>query len=129
MRWAMVTGAAALAVGCMMSAPGAAQDVTDGFSEAYQACITDGERNDAIAIPETECDARELRRQDARLNASYKAVMARLPPPRRAALRTDERNWILARDRTCRGFPNGDQRTECVIDQTIKRTGYLRKYR
>ena len=129
MRWAMMTGAAALAAGCMMSASGAAQDVTESFSEAYQACITYGERNDAIAIPAAECNARELRRQDAWLNASYKAVMARLSPQRHAALRTDERNWIVARDRTCRSLPNKDQRTECVIDQTIKRTRHLRSYR
>lgn len=102
-------------------------DVTESFSADYQACITYGETHDRPAIPAAECNARELRAQDARLNAAYKAVMARLPASRKADLRTDERNWIVARDQQCGKLPDRDLTVECVIDRTIKRIGYLRR--
>lgn len=104
-------------------------DGTDGFSAAYQACITYGETHDTTAIPAAECNARELRVQDDRLNATYKTVMARLPPARKAALRSDERKWIVARDRTCDALPDVDLATECRINATIERIEHLRGVR
>lgn len=121
-----------LIAGALGSAPAAAevsQDVTADFSRAYQACIMYGETHNTIAIPQSECDARELRAQDARLNTAYKAVVARLSPARKADLRTDERNWISARDHKCARLPNPDLTTECEINETIKRTAYLRRYK
>lgn len=105
------------------------QDVTGSFSRAYQACIIYGETHNTVSIPQGECDARELRAQDARLNAAYKAVMARLPSVRKADLLADERNWILARDQKCGKLPNPALTTECKIDETIKRVAYLRRYK
>lgn len=105
------------------------QDVTASFSPTYQACITYGEKHNTTAIPEGECDARELRLQDAKLNVAYKAVVARLSPVRKADLRTDERNWILARDQKCARQPDPDLKVECTIGETITRIGYLRRYR
>ncbi|WP_380788420.1 lysozyme inhibitor LprI family protein [Sphingomonas sp. R86521] len=121
----LITGS----LGSVPVAAAAPQDVTEGFSRAYQACITYGETHNTTAIPEGECDAREMRAQDARLNAAYKAVVARLSPTRKADLRTDERNWIVARDQKCGKLPDPDLVTECKIDQTIKRTAYLRRYK
>lgn len=121
-----------LVAGALGSAPVAAeaqQDITTGFSRAYQACIIYGETHNTIAIPQSECDARELHAQDARLNTAYKAVVARLSPARKADLRTDERNWILARDHKCAKLPDPDLATECKINETIKRTAYLRRYK
>ena len=120
---------ACLALACAGSAPARAQDVTSTFSPSYQQCVTYGETHNSTAIPETECNARELRRQDAALNASYKAVAARLTPVRRADLRTDERNWIAARDHKCGAAADAISRGECVIAETMKRTQYLRRYR
>jgi uncharacterized protein YecT (DUF1311 family) len=107
----------------------ASQDVTRSFSRAYQACIIYGETHNTVAIPQSECDARELRAQDARLNAAYKAVVARLPSVRKIDLRSDERNWILARDHKCGKLPDPDLKTECKINETIKRIAYLRRYK
>jgi uncharacterized protein YecT (DUF1311 family) len=121
-----------LIAGTFGSGPVAAQtsqDVTENFSRAYQACIIYGETHNTVAIPQGECDARELRVQDARLNAAYKAVIARLPSVRKADLRTDERNWILARDHKCGKLSDPDLTTECKINETIKRTAYLRRYK
>ena len=105
------------------------QDVTEAFSSEYQACITYGEVHDRPAIPASECNAQELRRQDARLNAAYKAVMARLPLARKFDLRTDERKWIMTRYQKCRNLPNAQVEVECVIDHTIKRTASVRRFR
>ncbi|RYD27012.1 MAG: DUF1311 domain-containing protein [Lysobacteraceae bacterium] len=105
------------------------RDVTGYFSRNYPACITYGEAHNTVAIPQNECDARELRAQDARLNAAYRAVIVRLPFVRRADLRTDERKWILARDHKCGKLPDPDLTTECKINETIKRTAYLRHYK
>lgn len=120
-----------LAAAALATAPAAAnpQDVTDSFSPAYQACITYGETNGTPSIPQGECNARELRSQDARLNAAYKAVLARRSPVRKGDLRTDERNWIEARDRKCAAQPDPDLTTECTIAETMKRTAYLRRNR
>jgi uncharacterized protein YecT (DUF1311 family) len=121
-----------LIAGTFGSGPVAAQtsqDVTENFSRAYQACIIYGETHNTAAIPQGVCDARELRVQDARLNAAYKAVIARLPSVRKADLRTDERNWILARDHKCGKLSDPDLTTECKINETIKRTAYLRRYK
>jgi uncharacterized protein YecT (DUF1311 family) len=120
----MTTANAAAPAGAAMQG-----DVTTTFSSAYPACITYGERHNTTAIPEGECNARELRVQDARLNAAYKGVISRLSPVRKADLRTDERNWIRARDARCGKQPDPDLKTECTINETIKRIAYLRRYR
>ena len=101
---------------------------TDRFSRNWQLCITDGERNNTVATPESLCNERELTEQDARLNQAYKMIMTRLPVQRKADLRTDERNWILARDRKCSGKSEEDQ-GECLIDETMQRIAYLERYR
>lgn len=121
-----------LIAGALGSGPMAAeapQDVTADFSRAYRACIMYGETHNTIAIPQSECDARELRAQDARLNTAYKAVVAWLSPARKADLRADERNWISARDHKCARQPDPDLTTECEINETIERTAYLRRYK
>ena len=117
------------ALGSARAAAEVPQDVTADFSRAYRACIMYGETHNTIAIPQSECDARELRAQDARLNTAYKAVVARLSPARKADLRTDERNWISARDHKCARRPDMDLTTECKINETIKRTAYLQRYK
>lgn len=112
----------------LATAPASAQSGvnTDKFSLTYQRCITYGETHDTVAIAESECNARELRVQDARLNEAYKITMARMGPSRRADLRTDERNWIAARDQKCTAYENED-REACLIDQTMKRVAYLER--
>lgn len=120
-----------LVAGAISVAPAGAavaQHVTVNFSPAYQACITYGETHNTTAIPQGECDARELRAQDSRLNGVYEGVIARLSPSRKAGLRTDERNWIVVRDQRCGKLPDPDLITECKIDETIKRIAYLRRY-
>jgi uncharacterized protein YecT (DUF1311 family) len=118
-------GATALIIAAAGSIPAAARDVTEGFSPEYQACITYGEAHGTTAIPALDCSARELRRQDARLNTSYKRLMARLSPARKTNLRIDERNWIIVRDQRCGARSDPNDRAECLIVETIKRVRYM----
>jgi len=66
-------------------------------------------------------------REDARLNRAYKAALARLPPPRRQALRVAQRRWIKDRDARCQpefdggGAQAGVYGTACVADMTHDR--------
>jgi uncharacterized protein YecT (DUF1311 family) len=122
-------GATALIIAAAGSIPAAAPDMTEGFSPEYQACITYGETHDTTAITAEECGARELRRQDARLSTSYKRLMAQLSPARKTNLRLDEREWILARDQRCGTRIDLNDRTECVIAETIRRARYMERYR
>jgi uncharacterized protein YecT (DUF1311 family) len=128
MRSALV-GLAALVMASAGNGPAAAQDVTESFSPAYQACITYGEAHGTTAIPALDCSVRELRRQDGRLNTSYKRLMARLSPARKTNLRIDERNWIIVRDQKCGKRSDPNDRAECLIAETIKRVRYMERYR
>ena len=104
-------------------------DVTETFSSSYQACITHGETHNTTAVPAAECNARELRMQDARLNKTYREATVRLSPARGDSLRADERNWIVARDQKCSRRPDAALRTECKIGETIRRIAYLERVR
>ena len=129
MRLTWLVGVAAAVVGCVANTPGAAQDENERFSSEYQRCITYGERTGRIAIPAQECAAQELQRQDALLNAAYRTKMASLTAERRTALRQEERAWIVSRDRTCHAGFGIIDRTECLVEATIKRTALIRRFR
>jgi len=125
---------------CLMAAasPGSAkQDVSDGTSAAYNACMASGDAARGITLGINNCLGDEIDRQDTALNQTYKAVLARLSPARQANLRAAERKWIPARDRRCRremgdeaGGTLGDiiYRT-CIMYETINRTDWLKRYR
>jgi uncharacterized protein YecT (DUF1311 family) len=47
------------------------------------------------------CTAREYKAIDAKLNASYKALMAKISPAGQASLRNAQRTWVAYRDAEC----------------------------
>lgn len=99
-------------------------DITNAFSKSFHDCETYGERNNTIA--RSDCSDNELRFQDGQLNGAYKIVMGRLSPARKADLRTDQRNWIVSRDRLCDDAADYDK-ADCLTYETIKRTRYLQR--
>ena len=103
------------------------ESVENAFSKAWHDCVTYGEVNNTIAISDDVCSDRELRLQDARLNQAWKMVMARLPVARKTDLRSDQRNWIAARDKNCED--EDSEKFTCLIYETIKRTRYLERVR
>lgn len=117
---------------------GAAQDWTPAeegrLSEAYNSCADAG----AGAMPATiRCSQAEYGKQDARLNQSYRMVMARLSLSQRKVLRTSQRAWIRDRDRTCQqrwdqaggGQASDLEQSSCLLHQTVTRTMWLERYR
>jgi uncharacterized protein YecT (DUF1311 family) len=59
------------------------------------------ERAQGVTAAMLDCNAAEWQRQDARLNAAYRKLMAQLPPPKRAALQDAQRLWLRYVEAKC----------------------------
>ncbi len=103
------------------SKPGA-----DGLRASYQACLDASGGADAAI---QDCIGEEYEFQDARLNATYKALMAKLSPGEQAQLKADERKWLVHRNAHCKLDPGGQgQRlgsNDCVVEENAKRATVL----
>ena len=107
------------------------------YSAAYRTCLATGDAAKGVTSGMLDCNGAEIDRQDARLNRTYRAVMARLAPPARTKLRASERAWIGERDRSCRrdskvaegGTLASVIYSGCILDRTIERTMWLERYR
>ena len=107
------------------------------YSAAYRTCMATGDAARGVTVGLLDCNGLEIDRQDARLNRTYRAVMARLGPRGRTRLRASERAWIGQRDRGCRrtsGLADGGtlasvMYSACILDRTIERTLWLERYR
>lgn len=86
-------------VGSQASA--ASIDPEKEYSAQYGRCLRQGDAAKGVTAAMAACVNTELDRQDARLNTAYKTAMARLSPQARLDLRTAQRAWIKARDRSC----------------------------
>lgn len=91
--------------------------VEQRYAPNYNKCLNSGQAAEGVTSAMVECNVAETRIQDGRLNQAYKMVMTRLPANRKDQLRLSERNWIKARD------------AGCILDETIKRTMFLERYR
>jgi uncharacterized protein YecT (DUF1311 family) len=102
------------------------------YTALYRSCLADPALN---TIRHDQCNAAEMARQDATLNATWKATLARLAPPRIAAVRQAERGWIAARKQHCDlAAKEGEGGTlatllygQCMIDETVRRTLWLER--
>jgi uncharacterized protein YecT (DUF1311 family) len=77
-----------------------------------------------------QCSEEEAGRQDARLNAAYKAAMARVAD--KNALRAAQRKWIVSRDKECTddgGQAGALNATECVAIKSARRANELEMMR
>jgi uncharacterized protein YecT (DUF1311 family) len=88
LRRCVLGGLLALACG----AAGAMDDVEPPIE-----CRPDGTQQEMNA-----CAARDFRAADARLNARYRAALARLSADKAARLRVEQRAWLRQRDAACR---------------------------
>lgn len=78
----------------------------------------------------TECSSIELEAEDKRLNANYKAVMAKLDTKQKKELRSVQRKWIKDRDADCKLEEDGGQAAElnhvsCLNEWAKKRADEL----
>ncbi len=98
-------------------------------STAYAACM---DKAGGATFAMQECISGELERQDSRLNAAYKVLMASVGDKRKTQLRDAQRKWVAFRDANC-GFyfdPAGGQAdrlaaNECVVIHTAQRASEL----
>lgn len=80
----------------------------------------------AISLPATAQDTRdaEFAHADAKLNATYNALLKQLGRGEQAQLRAAQRVWLTFRDLDCR-FGWADRR-DCLIERTSQREEQLR---
>lgn len=104
------------------------------YTSPYRRCLA---RPDLNTILRDQCNAQEMKRQDARLNAVWAVTFKRLPPARQPALRSAERAWIADRQKHCLlqskeaegGTLEAIEYSSCMVDETIRRTIWLEKLR
>jgi uncharacterized protein YecT (DUF1311 family) len=83
------------------------------------------------------CARDEYSRQDAILHTAFKRLVGRLAPARRTALRKSEQAWLAERDAKCgpleplQVFDPSAEKPDiwCSLDETIKRTIWLERFR
>ena len=121
----------ALALFSSQACPYADKDV-EGYSERYQSCSVKAEGSYTYILA---CQGKELAVQDARLNEAYSTIMRRLAPAERSILRTSERHWLRLKDKKCAlprdksGLSGLVDSRECRLDETLRRTLWLKRYR
>ncbi|MGR6330240.1 lysozyme inhibitor LprI family protein [Sphingomonas sp. XXL09] len=99
-------------------------------------CLNSGEAARGVTPAMAACFGADYRRADARLNATYRATLRRLPPARQAALRQAQRGWIARRDAAC-PLQTGDgvgtierlNHPACLTRETDRRTAWLARFR
>jgi uncharacterized protein YecT (DUF1311 family) len=111
------------------------REVGRRMSPGWDTCIDSSGGIIGVMI---DCNTREMERQDAKLNETYRTVMARLPHARRASLRAAERAWVRRRDPSCEAHVlkrEGPYTTQfaldlshCLLRATIVRTILLERY-
>lgn len=104
----------------------AALDKLDGIQASYTQCMQKSLATSAWR----DCTGAESAYQNKRLNAAYKALIAKLDPGHQTKLRSDERTWIRYRDALCTTNPYGLEQPEsanlgCTMQENAKRASYL----
>jgi uncharacterized protein YecT (DUF1311 family) len=103
------------------------------YTKAFAACQEKAETTPDNA----QCFVAEFARQDAALNAAWKATLARLPAAERQPLTLAQRKWVAARDPFCKAqsdqFSGGTIApvvyVDCRVEATIRRTLWLQGLR
>ena len=98
---------------------------------AYDRCMSNADGTNAAYAG---CGAAWVAREDARLNAAWKAVFPTLSAVRQREVREEQRAWIKLKDRSCAAEARGEygregqviQLYECRANILIERTRYLR---
>lgn len=112
----------------------AAAATTDAPQTAqYTACM---DRTGTTTVGMIDCADAENKRQDVRLNAAYKALIAGLPAARKTRLQDAQRAWIKYRDANCAFYvdPDGGSMARiegnlCVMTSTTERANELERFR
>lgn len=112
-------------------------EVEARYSPAFNQCMQTGDAAQGVTLGMMNCLGTEIDVQDARLNQAYKMVMARQSAAGKSRLRSSERAWIKQRNMTCKTQSDRDgggtlsaiTYNSCILDETIKRTIWLERYK
>jgi uncharacterized protein YecT (DUF1311 family) len=91
---------------------------TGVFPTSYDCTKATGEVERAI------CHVDTLAKLDIELSALYKPILAKLTGPEREALRQEQRQWLVSRDKQCAPYKGW---VGCLTDYYQKRIGELKK--
>lgn len=105
----------------------ATQQAAIKLRPSYQKCL-DG--TGGVTPDMKDCMSAEFGYQDKRLNAAYKRLMSSIAPSEKAALRSDEREWIKYKDTQCASGADAGQAEDlvaydCSVNETAKRATLL----
>jgi uncharacterized protein YecT (DUF1311 family) len=112
--------------------PLAAQAQEINLTQQFSVCM---DKAEGVTQPAVECIDAEIKRQDARLNKAYKALVADLNPERKKQLLAAQRAWLKFRDTNC-GFyfdPEGGTiarvlAVDCIMTMTASRATELENF-
>jgi uncharacterized protein YecT (DUF1311 family) len=108
---------------------GAQQLLTE--SPELKQCMAEADGSD---FQSAACIRVEVRVWDSKLNTAYKMIMAsHVSAADKLKLRTEERGWILARDKACDPGPNPGSMerllsAQCLLDWISRRAITLESY-
>jgi uncharacterized protein YecT (DUF1311 family) len=103
-------------------------------SREYARCM---DRSGGVTVAMRDCAGSEHERLDRRLNAAYRAAMARLPDgAARTRLRNLERRWLAVRWSRCRRDADAEGGgtlallilDSCTLDEMVRRVVWLERY-
>ncbi len=112
-------------------------EIEKQYSVTYNNCMNSGDAVRGVTPAMGACITAEMAYQDTRLNAEYKKVMQGLSATKKIKLRLSERVWIKERDEKCQEeyatYEGGTMASlaygTCIINETISRTMWLKKYK
>lgn len=93
------------------------------------------DKADGVTQHMVECIDAEIKRQDARLNKAYKALVADLNPERKKQLLEAQRAWLKFRDTNCAFYYDPEGGTiarvlavDCLMTMTASRATELENF-
>ena len=120
----------ALAAATTMPLAVHAQEIN--LTKQFSVCM---DKADGVTQHMVECIDAEIKRQDARLNKAYKALVADLNPERKKQLLEAQRAWLKFRDTNCAFYydPDGGtiarvQAVDCMMTMTASRAKELENF-
>ena len=120
----------ALAAATTMPLAVHAQEIN--LTKQFSVCM---DKADGVTQNMVECIDAETKRQDARLNKAYKALVADLNPERKKQLLEAQRAWLKFRDTNCAFYfdPEGGtiarvQAVDCMMTMTASRAKELENF-
>ena len=118
-----------IVLGLVLSTPALAAADSD-MTQEYLTCM---DKSKGVTAEMIDCISAETARQDARLNANYKKLMAKLSAKRKKTLIEAQRAWIKFRDLNCEFYYDPDGGTaarlagsDCFLQATADRAKELR---